>query len=280
MGACEYRNGAATLWASACVVTNYGCRGCWGLRRGCTADGAVRVQETDETDEEAVLRSVRLLSPYLGSLAVGGCDPLYGADGDRVRFLSGLFREMLFMGVATSLHTSMPRAFAEAFGGGSATLPDTVVYRLSTLDQLKSLPRVGGERVRAAFVVGEGTTPEFLERAAEMVRYGGCADELAFLQEVRLLVDVSTQPPTGWLPDFVDDPQERLVPELEAGEREGKWAYVRHGGDVAYVVNDTVYHSYGAIASCDGVPVVHEARRMAAESKGMALCPWLGGEAV
>lgn len=262
MGACDDLKGAATGWASACVVTNYGCRGCRGLCRGCTAEGAVRVQETDE---EAVLSSVRLLSPYLGSLAVGGCDPLYGADGDRVRFLSGLFREMLFRGVATSLHTSMPRAFAEAFGGGSATLPDTVVYRLSTLDQLKSLPRVGGERVRAAFVVGEGTTPEFLELAAEMVRYGGYADELAFLQEVRLLVD---------------DPQERLVPELEAGEGEGKWEYVRHGGDVAYIVNGTVYHSYGAIASCDGVPVAHEARRMAAESKGMALCPWLGGEAV
>lgn len=277
MGACEDRNGAATWWASACVVTNYGCRGCRGLCRGCTAEGAVRVQETDE---EAVLESVRLLSPYIGSLAVGGCEPLYGADGDRVRFLSGLFREMLFRGVATSLHTSMPRAFAEAFGGGSATLPDTVVYRLSTLDQLKSLPRVGGERVRAAFVVGEGTTPEFLERAAEMVRYGGCADELAFLQEVRLLVDASTPPPTGWLPTVVDDPQERLVPELEAGERKGKWEYVRHGGDVAYVVNGTVYRSYGAIASCDGVPVAHEARRMAAESKGMALCPWLGWEAV
>lgn len=232
-----------------------------------------------ETDDASVLKSVRLLSPYLGSLAVGGCDPLYGADGDRVRFLSGLFREMLFRGVATSLHTSMPRAFAEAFGGGSATLPDTVVYRLSTLDQLKSLPRVGGERVRAAFVVGEGTTPEFLERAAEMVRYGGCADELAFLQEVRLLVDVSTPPPTGWLPAVVDDPQERLVPELEAGEREGKWAYVRHGGDVAYVVNGTVYRSYGAIASCDGSPVGQEALRMAADAKGRALCPWIDGEA-
>ena len=93
MGACEDRNGAATWWASACVVTNYGCRGCRGLCRGCTAEGAVRVQETDE---ETVLESVRLLSPYLGSLAVGGCDPLYVADGDRVRFLSGLFREMLF----------------------------------------------------------------------------------------------------------------------------------------------------------------------------------------
>lgn len=277
MGACEGRKDGATGWASACVVTNYGCRGCRGLCRGCTADGALRVPETDE---EAVLRSVRLLSPYLGSLAVGGGDPLYGADGDRVRFLSGLFREMLFRGVATSLHTSMPRAFAEAFGCGSATLPDTVVYRLSTLDQLKSLPRVGGERVRAAFVVGGETTPEFLERAAEMVRYGGYADGLAFLQEVRYLVDVSTPPPTGRLPSVVADPKERLVPELEAGERKGKWEYVRHGGDVAYVVNGTVYRTYGAIASCDGVPVAQEAMRMAAGAKGHALCPWLGGEAV
>lgn len=177
MGACEGRKDGATGWASACVVTNYGCRGCRGLCRGCTADGALRVPETDE---EAVLRSVRLLSPYLGSLAVGGGDPLYGADGDRVRFL----------------------------------------------------------------------------------------------------VDVSTPPPTGRLPAVVADPKERLVPELEAGERKGKWEYVRHGGDVAYVVNGTVYRTYGAIASCDGVPVAQEAMRMAAGAKGHALCPWLGGEAV
>lgn len=262
MGACGDRKGAATAWASACVVTNYGCRGCRGLCRGCTAAGAVRVPETDE---EAVLRSVRLLSPYLGSLAVGGGDPLYGADGDRVRFLSGLFREMLFMGVATSLHTSMPRAFAEAFGCGSTTLPDTVVYRLSTLDQLKSLPRVGGERVRAAFVVGGETTPEFLERAAE----------LAFRQEVGLLVDATTPPPTGFLPAVVADPQERLVTELEAGERKGKWAYERHGGDVAYIVNGTVYRSFEAVASGDGEPVAREALRMAVDAKGRSLCPWL-----
>lgn len=272
MGACEGRKDGATGWASACVVTNYGCRGCRGLCRGCTADGALRVPETDE---EAVLRSVRLLSPYLGSLAVGGGDPLYGADGDRVRFLSGLFREMLFRGVATSLHTSMPRAFAEAFGCGSTTLPDTVVYRLSTLDQLKSLPRVGGERVRAAFVVGGETTPEFLERAAEMVRYGSYADELAFRQEVRFLVDATTPPPTGRLPAVVADPQERLVTELEAGERKGKWAYERHGGDVAYVVNGTVYRSFEAVASGDGEPVAREALRMAVDAKGRSLCPWL-----
>lgn len=272
MGACEDRNGAATGWASACVVTNYGCRGCRGLCRGCTAEGAVRVPETDE---EAVLRSVRLLSPYLGSLAVGGGDPLYGADGDRVRFLSGLFREMLFRGVATSLHTSMPRAFAEAFGGGSATLPDTVVYRLSTPDRLKSLPRVGGERVRAVFTVGEETTPEFLERAAEAVKYGGYADELSFRQEVRLRRDLSTPPGIGRRPAVVADPQERLVTELEAGERKGKWAYERHGGDVAYIVNGTVYRSFEAVASGDGSPVGQEALRMAVDAKGRSLCPWL-----
>lgn len=272
MGACDGRKGAATAWASACVVTNYGCRGCRGLCRGCTAAGAVRVPETDE---EAVLKSVRLLSPYLGSLAVGGGDPLYGADGDRVRFLSGLFREMLFKGVATSLHTSMPRAFAEAFGGGSATLPDTVVYRLSTLDQLKSLPRVGGERVRAAFVVGEGTTPEFLERAAEAVKYGGCADELAFRQEVRSRRDMSAPPRIGRPPAVVAESQERLVAELEAGERKGKWAYERHGGGVAYVVNGTVYRSFEAVASGDGNPVGQETLRMAVDAKGRNLCPWL-----
>lgn len=272
MGACDGMEGAATAWASACVVTNYGCRGCRGLCRGCTAAGAVRVPETDE---EAVLKSVRLLSPYLGSLAVGGGDPLYGADGDRVRFLSGLFREMLFKGVATSLHTSMPRAFAEAFGGGSATLPDTVVYRLSTLGQLKSLPRVGGERVRAAFVVGEGTTPEFLERAAEAVKYGGCADELAFRQEVRFRRDMSAPPRIGRPPAVVAEPQERLVAELEAGERKGKWAYERHGGGVAYVVNGTVYRSFEAVASGDGNPVGQEALRMAVDAKGRSLCPWL-----
>lgn len=272
MGACDGRKGAATAWASACVVTNYGCRGCRGLCRGCTAAGAVRVPETDE---EAVLKSVRLLSPYLGSLAVGGGDPLYGADGDRVRFLSGLFREMLFIGVPTSLHTSMPRAFAEAFGGGSATLPDTVVYRLSTLGQLKSLPRVGGERVRAAFVVGEGTTPEFLERAAEMVKYGGCADELAFRREVRFRRDMSAPPRIGRPPAVVAEPQERLVAELEAGERKGKWAYERHGGGVAYVVNGTVYRSFEAVASGDGNPVGQEALRMAVDAKGRSLCPWL-----
>lgn len=54
----------------------------------------------------------------------------------------------------------------------------------------------------------------------------------------------------------------------------------RHGGDVAYVVNGTVYRSYGAIASFDGVPVAQEAMRMAAGANGMAICPWLGGEAV
>lgn len=189
MGACEGRKDGATGWASACVVTNYGCRGCRGLCRGCTADGALRVPETDE---EAVLRSVRLLSPYLGSLAVGG-----------------------------------------------------------------------------------ETTPEFLERAAEMVRYGGYADELAFRQEVGLLVDATTPPPTGFLPAVVADPQERLVTELEAGERKGKWAYERHGGDVAYIVNGTVYRSFEAVASGDGEPVAREALRMAVDAKGRSLCPWL-----
>lgn len=64
MGACDDRNGAATGWSSACVVTNYGCRGCRGLCRGCTAEGAARVPETDE---EAVLKSLCL---WLGGEAV------------------------------------------------------------------------------------------------------------------------------------------------------------------------------------------------------------------
>lgn len=267
--------GAATAGARVVVVTNYGCRLCREGRLRCAAGGQPPFPETDEAQ---VLESVRALSPYLGSLDVGcGGDPLYGADDGRVRFLSGLFREMLFMGVPTSLHTSLPRAFAEAFGDGSATLPDTVVYRLSTLDQLKSLPRVGEERVRAAFVVGEAVTPEFLERAAEAVRYGGRADELAFLQEVRLLRDMSTPPPTGRMPAAVADPRERLVQELEAGERKGKWSYVRHGGDAAYLANGTVYRSYEAMASGDGEPVGQEALRAASgPARGLA-CRWLEG---
>lgn len=261
--------------ARVVVVNSYGCRACRDGCRRCAAGGLPPVPETDEGQ---VLESVRTLSPYIGHLDVGcGGDPLYGADGGRVRFLSGLFREMLFMGVPTSLHTSLPRAFAEAFGDGSATRPDTVVYHLSTLDQLKSLPRVGGERVRAAFVVDGTVTPEFLERAADMVKYGGHADELAFLQEVRFLRDMSTPPPTGKGPAVVADPRERLVPELEAGERKGKWAYVRHGGDALYLVNGTVYRSYEAMASGDGDPVGREALRMASDPGWRRACRWLGG---
>ena len=133
--------------------------------------------------------------------------------------------------------------------------------------------------MRAVFTVGEETTPEFLERAAETVKYGGCADELAFRQEVRLRRDVSAPPPTGRRPPVVAEPQERLAAELEAGERKGKWAYERHGGGVAYIVNGTAYRSYEAMASGDGSPVGQEALRMAADAKGRALCPWIDGEA-
>lgn len=263
--------------AKVVVATNYGCRSChWGRQR-CAAGDTPPVQEMDEAQ---VLESVRALSPHIGSLDVGcGGDPLYGADDGRVRFLSGLFREMLFKGVPTSLHTSLPRAFAEAFGDGSATLPDTIAYRLSTLDQLKSLARVRGERVRAAFVVDGTVTPEFLERAAEMVKYGGYADELAFLQEVQLLRDMSTPPRTGRKPAIAAVPKERLVPELEAGERKGKWAYVRHGGDAAYLVNGTVCRSYAAMMSGDGEPVGSWALRTASGTCGRLACTWIEGVA-